>query len=165
VRISAFLYASCFPAQGRTAVSMRTRVTVTGESERFRSVRSLPVQGPTQGVAKIYPACELHRKDENWCLGYKKVKQSRYTPWRRLGERRYSSYSFITSALDRGEWSASRSGRVLPPGKWTPGTHCTGAWVGPRAGLDTEATGKILSPLPGIEPRSPGSPARSQTLY
>jgi hypothetical protein len=36
--------------------------------------------------------------------------------------------------------------------------------VGPRAGLDTEARGKKL-PLPGIEPRSPGSPARSQTLY
>jgi hypothetical protein len=61
----------------------------------------------------------------------KKVKQSRYTPWRRLGERRYSSYSFLTSALDRGEWSASRLGRVTPPGKgpsvpigqeagWTP---------------------------------------------
>jgi hypothetical protein len=125
VRISAFLYASCFPAQGRSVVSMRTRVTVTGESERFRSVRSLPVQGPTQGVAKIYPACELHSKDENWCLSYKKVKQSRYTPWRRLWERRYSSYSSINSALDRGEWSASRSGRALPPGKWTPGTHCT----------------------------------------
>jgi hypothetical protein len=29
-----------------------------------------------------------------------KVKHSRYTPWRRLGERRYSSYSFMTSALD-----------------------------------------------------------------
>jgi hypothetical protein len=25
-----------------------------------------------------------------------------------------------------------------------PGTHCTGGWVGPRAGLDTEARGKIL---------------------
>jgi hypothetical protein len=37
--------------------------------------------------------------------------------------------------------------------------------VGPRAGLDTEARGKILSPLPGIEPRSPGRPDRSQTLY
>jgi hypothetical protein len=37
--------------------------------------------------------------------------------------------------------------------------------VGPRAGLDTEVTGKILSPPPGIEPRSPGRPARSQTLY
>jgi hypothetical protein len=37
--------------------------------------------------------------------------------------------------------------------------------VGPRAGLDTEATGRILSPLPGIEPRSPGGPARSHTLF
>jgi hypothetical protein len=27
--------------------------------------------------------------------------------------------------------------------------------VGPRAGLDTEARGKILLPLPGIEPQSP----------
>jgi hypothetical protein len=51
------------------------------------------------------------------------------------------------------------------PGERTPCTHCTGGWVGPRAGLDTEAKGKILSPLPGIEPRSPGRPARSQTLY
>jgi hypothetical protein len=30
------------------------------------------------------------------------------------------------------------------PGERTPGTHCTGGWVGPRAGLDTEATGRIL---------------------
>jgi hypothetical protein len=36
--------------------------------------------------------------------------------------------------------------------------------VDPRTGLDTEARGKILSPLPGIEPRSPGRPARSQTF-
>jgi hypothetical protein len=27
-------------------------------------------------------------------------------------------------------------------GERTPGTHCTGGWVGPRAGLDTEARGK-----------------------
>jgi hypothetical protein len=33
------------------------------------------------------------------------------------GERRYSSYSLLTSALDGGEWSASRSGRALLPGK------------------------------------------------
>jgi hypothetical protein len=31
----------------------------------------------------------------------------------------------------------------------------------PRAGLVTEARGKILSALPGIELRSPGHPARS----
>jgi hypothetical protein len=50
------------------------------------------------------------------CYSYDKVKQSRYTPWRRLGERRYSSYSFTTSALDGGEWPASCPGRALPPG-------------------------------------------------
>jgi hypothetical protein len=50
----------------------------------------------------------------------KKIKQSLYTPWRRLGESRYSSYSFTTSALDGGEWSASRPGRAVPPGKGPP---------------------------------------------
>jgi hypothetical protein len=29
----------------------------------------------------------------------------------------YSCYSFLTSALDWSEWSASRPGRALPPGK------------------------------------------------
>jgi hypothetical protein len=32
----------------------------------------------------------------------------------------YSSYSFITSTLDGGEWSASRPGRALPPRKGPP---------------------------------------------
>jgi hypothetical protein len=77
-------------------------------------------------------------------------------------ERRYSSYLFSTSALDGGEWSDSPPGRALPPGLRTPGTHCTGGWVGPIAGLDTEARG---IPFASIEPRSPGRPARSQTLY
>jgi hypothetical protein len=47
------------------------------------------------------------------------------------------------------------------PGERTSGTHCTGGWVGPRAGLDTEARGKILCPRQGSNP----DPARSQTLY
>jgi hypothetical protein len=51
----------------------------------------------------------------------KKVKSSPSTrhggAW---GERRYSSYSFTTSALDGGEWLASRPGRALPPGKGPP---------------------------------------------
>jgi hypothetical protein len=51
---------------------------------------------------------------------------------------------------------------LLPPGKGPPGTHGTGGWVGPRAGLDTEARGKILSPRRGS---NPDRPARSQTLY
>jgi hypothetical protein len=39
------------------------------------------------------------------------------SPYRRQGGEVYSSYSFLTSALDGGEWSASRPGRVLPSGK------------------------------------------------
>jgi hypothetical protein len=35
------------------------------------------------------------------------------------GDRRYSSYSFTTSALDGGEWSAPRPGRASP-GKGPP---------------------------------------------
>jgi hypothetical protein len=37
-----------------------------------------------------------------------------------LGDRRYSSYSFLTSALEEGEWSASRPGRALAQGKGPP---------------------------------------------
>jgi hypothetical protein len=47
----------------------------------------------------------------------KKVKQSTTLLWRRRGVMMYSSYSFKTSALVGGEWSASRPGRALPPGK------------------------------------------------
>jgi hypothetical protein len=32
----------------------------------------------------------------------------------------YSSYSFTTSAVEGGEWSASRPGLALPPGKGPP---------------------------------------------
>jgi hypothetical protein len=41
-------------------------------------------------------------------------------PWRHMGERRYSSYSYVTSTVDGGEWSASRPGRALPPEKKNP---------------------------------------------
>jgi hypothetical protein len=36
------------------------------------------------------------------------------------GDRKYSSYLYSTSALDGGEWSASRTGRALAPGKGPP---------------------------------------------
>jgi len=40
----------------------------------------------------------------------------------------------MTMALEGGEGSVSCPGCSLP---WQrPGTHCTGSWVGPRAGLD-----------------------------
>jgi hypothetical protein len=54
---------------------------------------------------------------------------------------------------------------VLQPRGKDPSTHWTGGWVNPRVSLDAEAREKIVSPLPGIEPRSLGLPVRSQTLY
>jgi hypothetical protein len=54
-----------------------------------------------------------------------------------------------------GEWSASRPDRAFTPGETTPGTHCTGGWVGPRAGLDAEARGKILCPYRRSNPDRP----------
>ena len=41
-----------------------------------------------------------------------------------------------------------------------PGTHCTGGWVGPRAGLDRV---RKISPPPGL--RSPAHSAPSESLY
>jgi hypothetical protein len=38
---------------------------------------------------------------------------------------------------------------ALYPGERIPGTHWTGGWVGPRAGLNTEDRGKILCPCRG----------------
>jgi hypothetical protein len=135
---------------------------------RYNAVRLAPIRyypaiafQPFLGVARFPPYVTLFVST----FSTFKLKLSHYTPWRRLGERRYSSYSFSTPALDGGEWSTSRPGRALAPEERTPGTHCTGGWVVPRAGLDTEARRKILTPLPGIELQLPGSPARSQTLY
>jgi hypothetical protein len=48
------------------------------------------------------------------------------------------------------------------PRERIPGTHCTGGWVGPTAGMDAEATGKILCLCRGS---NPGRPVRIQTLY
>jgi hypothetical protein len=61
----------------------------------------------------------------------------------------YSSTQFLTSALEGGEGSASLPGRTLP--RERPGTHCTGVWVGLRAGLGR--CGKSHPP-PGFDPRT-----------
>jgi hypothetical protein len=56
---------------------------------------------------------------------------------RTLGGRvRYRSYFFLTSALEGGEWSASRPGRPLPPDKEPPVPTVQ------EAGLKAEAEGK-----------------------
>jgi hypothetical protein len=61
-------------------------------------------------------------------------------------------YSSMTAALERGEWSAARPGRTLPPRKTRYPSYRR---VGPTAGLD----GRKLSSSPGFDPWTvqPGS--------
>jgi hypothetical protein len=60
----------------------------------------------------------------------------------------------LTSALDGGEWSASRPTRFIPRER-DPGTHWIGGWVGFRAVLDAVVKRKIPSLLRESKPRSP----------
>jgi hypothetical protein len=50
--------------------------------------------------------------------------------------------SFLTLALDWVEWSASHPLRFTS-GEIVPGTHWTGIWMGPRAGLGAAETREI----------------------
>jgi hypothetical protein len=93
-----------------------------------------------------------------------KVKQPHNKPMETQGERMYSSYSFTTSAADGGEWSASHPGRALAPGKGRPVPIVQVAGSAPEPVWTQRLEKKILLPLPGIEPRSPGRPVRSQTM-
>jgi hypothetical protein len=71
-----------------------------------------------------------------------------------LGEWRYSSTHYLTSALEGGERSASRPGRFTPK-ETAPGTHWIGGWVGITSVLDAVAKRKILSPRRESNPRTP----------
>jgi len=52
-----------------------------------------------------------------------------------------SSIHSLTSALDGGEWSASRPGRFITRQR-DRGTRWIGSWIDPRAGLDMVAKKK-----------------------
>jgi hypothetical protein len=90
----------------------------------------------------------------HWAF-WRPLKQSRYTPWRRLwGEEVY--LLLIHDLGTRWGWVVNITPRPrFTPGERTPGTHWTGGWVDPRAGLDTEARGKILCPCRGSNPDRP----------
>jgi hypothetical protein len=66
---------------------------------------------------------------------------------------------FLTSALVRDDWSASRLGRFTVRER-APGIRCIGMWMSPRAWLDDVEKRKFLT-LPGLEVGPLGRPARS----
>jgi hypothetical protein len=76
------------------------------------------------------------------------------TPLRRVGDFRCCSTHSLSSALDGGEWLASRSGRFTPRER-ALGTHWIGGWVGPRAVLNAVVKRKIPSPRRESNSRTP----------
>jgi len=56
----------------------------------------------------------------------------------------------FTTALDGGQWLASRIGRFTPKERALV-THWVGGWMGPRTVLDAEVKRIISQPLPRIE--------------
>jgi hypothetical protein len=77
------------------------------------------------------------------------------------GERRYSSYSFLTSALDGSQWSASRPGRALPPGKEPPVPIVQEAGWAPEPVWTQRLEEKSCL----CRRSNQGRPVRSQSLY
>jgi hypothetical protein len=63
-------------------------------------------------------------------------------------------HALLISALDGGEWSASRPG-CFTPRERALGTHWIGGWVGPGAVLDPVVKRKIPSPRLESNPRTP----------
>jgi hypothetical protein len=63
--------------------------------------------------------------------------------WRHMGIEGKTP-PFLTSALDGGEWLASRTSRFTPAER-VPGTHWIGGWVGSWSGLDAVEKTKICT--------------------
>jgi hypothetical protein len=63
-------------------------------------------------------------------------------------------HAFLTSALDGGEWLASRPGRFTLRER-APATHWIGGWMGSRAVLDPVVKRKVPSPRRDSNPRTP----------
>jgi hypothetical protein len=76
--------------------------------------------------------------------------------------RRYGSHSFLTSALEGGEWSALRPGRALPPDKEPPVPTVQEAGWAPEPVWTQGLQAKFFNP---VQDRNPSLSVRSQTLF
>jgi hypothetical protein len=142
------------PWSSRSVGTANRRVCCNCHKRHVQSLAPLFRIRDVSGSDVVLETCctELFRGLLGWSTG-KPLKHRGY--WNKK-VKQYSSYSFTTLALDGCEWSASRPGALYP-----------------RYALDRRLGGpqtqrieeKNILPLPGIEPRSPSGPVRSQTLY
>jgi hypothetical protein len=87
----------------------------------FSSCTNMPLT--RQNIIGVNIMAIFHARHKNVLVrpqyAESQVKLSHYTPCMRDEEKRYTSHSFLTSALD-GVWSASRPGRALATAKGPP---------------------------------------------
>jgi hypothetical protein len=69
----------------------------------------------------------------------------------------------VSLCVHEGQWSASRFGR-LTLGIRTAGTHSTGGWVDPTAGMDALVTVQIVDGHPSASPSTPPPPPRTTSV-
>jgi hypothetical protein len=102
--------------------------------------------------ASIFPACDSRRaylplSSRAFTLLSKNESKSKAVPLHTmvaLGGRGDVAHTHSSPRHLMGTRGQCHAPAALCPGEWTPGTHCTGGWVGLRTGLDTEIRGKIL---------------------
>ena len=75
----------------------------------------------------------------SYCVNGVSYKRRQYSPIilhvGTVGEQVYELiHFFFNLAIDGGVWRTTRPGRCTPIE--SPDTHCTGGWVGPKAGVD-----------------------------
>jgi hypothetical protein len=111
-------YTFCDASSG---VWRRTAVLSPNHTATWCTIWKCCVWGPRFELGLLVsPSFWEHRFTNYIYVNNKKLKVSHCAPRGAWEERRYGSYSFITSGLDGGEWSASRPGRALPLGKGLP---------------------------------------------
>ena len=111
-----------------------------------------------------------HTKDTNTFCGQKVVKKYSALLYRHWGSVQAVRPIWGSRGIDllfhdhgtRRGWGVSVTPRPLFTPAERPDTHCTGGWVGPRAGLDR--CGKSC-PLPGFDPRTVQPVASRYTDY
>jgi hypothetical protein len=123
---------------------LRNAVSLDAANQCFSTLHTRQITKCTYVTSQM-----AHRTVRYKAVHAYRVKQSLYTPWRRLRGEEYNSYSFTTSALHGGEWSASRPGRALPPGKGPPVPIVQEAGWAPEPVWTQEVRGKILCPRRG----------------
>jgi hypothetical protein len=146
---SAFRQGRFTPGQGTRGVHwiegcVRLRAGLDAVAKRKKYI-------PCRELNPVCPALSLvTNKSTNWCILWLAKQHTMKT---------YDGvdvwlHPFLVSALDVGEWSASRLGRFTL-GKWARGTLWLGDRVGFRAGVGAVAKRKEIPSLPlhGIKPR------------